>query len=102
MIETLEKKNAALSELEESAASQDLSSVPIGAVRQELEATKANLADALAKLEDDDIVVVKWEGASLLHLVCLLVSVQSYNPHYLCSLLSKQSVLLGWSQRLRI
>ena len=58
------EKNSDLSALKETVVSQDVSSVPIDDVRQELETTRAALADALAKLEDDDNVVVKWEGAS--------------------------------------
>ncbi|CAB9510979.1 Inherit from KOG: Kinesin family member [Seminavis robusta] len=54
MVESLEKKSSELSLLVESSGAQ-------GNVQKELEETTGKLAQALAKLEEDNDVVVEWE-----------------------------------------
>lgn len=39
--------------------------------RSELEATQASLAEAMAKIEEDEHIVVKWEGTLLFCLMCV-------------------------------
>ena len=45
-------------------------------IRSELQATKASLAEALAKIEEDEQIVIKWEGTLffLLYVYCASAS----------------------------
>ena len=59
----LEERTAELTQLLEASTGGQTSNQETGvALRMDLEKTKASLAEAEAKLAEDDQIIVKWEG----------------------------------------
>lgn len=96
LCKSLELKNAELLQMPETKAATSEFTPGLGEnLEGELEQTKAALADALAKLEDDDGVVVKWEGKLRSGLI---ISVAKAKIETNCDIFLNQNELQSSSQ----